>query len=631
MARFAFGRFVLDSDARRLSAGDTPIVLTRKVFDTLLVLVQARGQVVDRETFLKTLWPDTVVEERNLTVNISTLRRAFSAHGDEELIETFAKTGYRLIPPVVVLEARDPLPPQPPIVGAPHAVAQPVTGWPAAGRTTWWRRGLVAAIVILGVTVPAAFGVLRLTEGTPGSGAIDDPRRPEAVAVAVLPFVVTGGEDAGTFGVGVADAVIARIEAVPRVAIKRLREVAPYSNSDPIEIGKAVNADHVVEGVIQRGADRARLRVRIIDVRTGQTRWTEEFEQRDSSVYTMQDLLAANVSGALMRRINVEKAWTRYGAPPANEDAYRAYLDARMYSNRIAAGGDIRDSIKAYERSLAIEPSFAPAWSGLGRARRAYSFSAGADHDAEWKLAYEATERALALDPNWPEGHQMLGMLKYSEWQWAEAEQHMRRAVELDPQNDDAVTWLANLLRGQVRWDECIAIYQQARAINPIGTTQTQQLGEVLWHAGRHMEALGMLAEASRLNPGNSTAHRLRAEVYDTIGDHGEAIAARRIATQLNGDREYADTVLSAAPRGYRALREAELEFSRRRKDLWGVAVGLTYLGRHDEALDTLDQCITEKCGMSILIVTEPRLKALHAIPRFRDLARRVNLAHLVE
>jgi tetratricopeptide (TPR) repeat protein len=224
----------------------------------------------------------------------------------------------------------------------------------------------------------------------------------------------------------------------------------------------------------------------------------------------------------------------------------------------------------------------------------------------------------------------MLGMLKYSEWQWEEAEQHMRKAVALDPENDDSVTWLANLLRGQARWQECIEIYQQARTINPINWVQTQQLGEVLWHAGRHLEALGMLAEASRLNPGNATSHRLRAEVYDTMGDEREALAARKVAAQLNRDREYIETVLSEVPRGYRAVREAELQFSQRRHDLWGVAIGLTYLGRHEDALSALDQCITEKCGMSILIATEPRLKALHQFSRFRELAARVNLGHLV-
>jgi hypothetical protein len=144
------------------------------------------------------------------------------------------------------------------------------------------------------------------------------------------------------------------------------------------------------------------------------------------------------------------------------------------------------------------------------------------------------------------------------------------------------------------------------------------------------MEALGMLAEASRLNPGNSTPHRLRAEVYDTIGREAEAIAARQMATQLSDDRAYLESVLSAAPRGYRAVREAELEYARGRNDWWGTAVGLTYFGRHEAALEALDRCIAERCMMSILIATEPRLRALRGYPKFRELAVRVNLAHLV-
>lgn len=638
MARFAFGAFVLDTQTRRLTRGAEPVVLTRKVLDTLVLLVEARGQVVDRETFLRTLWPDTVVEERNLTVNMSTLRRALSPEGGEDYVETVPKIGYRLIPPVTVIDAGGERPaaavaPVPDGIApgdprratpAPRPVDPPVAPGAPIRR---WRWAVAAAALVL--IVPATLLVLRQpSEATAAAGPAATPAA--AVAVAVLPFVVTGDADNAAFGLGLADAVVAHLEAVPRIAVKRMREVAPYASANPIAIGGAVGADHVVEGVVQRRPEGARLRMRIIDVKAGETRWTEEFEQRDSNLFELQDVLAASITGSVLRRLTVERVWTRYRFPPSSADAYNAFLDARMFANRTAAGGDMRDAVAAYQRAIAIEPSFAPAWSGLARAYRYQSFRTGFDHDTMWALAYEATHRALSVDPDWVEGHQMLGMLKYSEWQWEEAERHLRKAVELDPENDDAMTWLANLLRGQARWDECVAIYQQARALNPMGATQTQQLGEVLWHGGRYVEALGMLAEAARLNPGNSTTPRLRAEVFDTIGNEAEALAARRAAAQLNRDREYLDTVLSQESRGYRAVREAEMALFGKRGNLWEVAVGLTYLGRHDEALDVLDRCITEKCGMSILIVTEPRLRALHASPRFPALAERVNLAHLL-
>jgi serine/threonine-protein kinase len=622
MASFRFGRFVLDADTRRLTVGGTPVVLTRKVFDTLTLLVEARGQVVERDTFLKALWPDTVVEERNLTVNISTLRRVLGGYDSQEIVETLAKSGYRLVPRVTLLQDGSDVP------TAAAVPAPPVTAPPAAGvSATWSYRALAATLVFLVVVVPGASSVLPIADDATEAARVADPAAEQRIALAVLPFVVSGGDAPEAFGVGLADAVIARLEAVPRITVKRLRDVAPYASSDSAAIGKAVGADSVIEGVVQRLAGSTRLRVHVIDVRSGHTRWTEEFVQPHSAAYEIRDLLAAGVSGTAMRHLIVERAWRRH-PPPSNQEAMGAYLDARMHSNRVVAGGDIRDAIQAYERAVALDPAFAPAWSGLARMRRAWSFSTGADRDAEWRLAYEATHRAVELDPLWPEGHQMLGMLKYSEWEWEEAERHLRKAVELDPENDEAITWLANLLRGLARWDESIATYQRAR--NPISTTQVQQLGEVLWHAGRYMEALGMLAEATRLNPGNSAPHLLRAEVYDTIGKEAEAIAARQMATQLSGDRAYRESVLSAAPRGYRAVRQAELEYARGRNDWWGTAIGLTYFGRHEAALEALDRCITEKCMMSILIATEPRLEALRGYPKFRELAVRVNLAHLV-
>src|SRR5450759_5768671 len=108
MALYTFGPFQLDEEARVLSRDSTPVPLTGKVFDTLTVLVKSRGLVMEKEQLLSALWPDTVVEEANLTQNISTLRKALGDSAKEyRFIATIAGRGYSFVAPVVELPGAD--------------------------------------------------------------------------------------------------------------------------------------------------------------------------------------------------------------------------------------------------------------------------------------------------------------------------------------------------------------------------------------------------------------------------------------------------------------------------------------------------------------------------------------------
>jgi sigma-B regulation protein RsbU (phosphoserine phosphatase) len=98
---YEFGPFRLDAGERQLLQGSEPISLTKKVFDLLLLLVQNNGHLIGKEEIMRELWPDSIVEDNNLTVSISTLRRALGEeHGQHEYIKTVPKGGYRFVMPV---------------------------------------------------------------------------------------------------------------------------------------------------------------------------------------------------------------------------------------------------------------------------------------------------------------------------------------------------------------------------------------------------------------------------------------------------------------------------------------------------------------------------------------------------
>src|SRR2546427_7135412 len=101
---YRFGPFLIDLEQRLLFRGDAAVSLTQKAFDTLAILVARQGKIVDKSELIKLVWPETFVEENNLTQNISTLRKAL---GEGEYIETIPRRGYRdVLGEIVLLDER---------------------------------------------------------------------------------------------------------------------------------------------------------------------------------------------------------------------------------------------------------------------------------------------------------------------------------------------------------------------------------------------------------------------------------------------------------------------------------------------------------------------------------------------
>jgi sigma-B regulation protein RsbU (phosphoserine phosphatase) len=98
---YEFGPFRLEAAERRLLRGGRLVPLTSKIFDLLLLLVQNSGHLIEKEEIMQEVWPNSIVEDNNLTVSMSTLRRALGeGHGQHDYVQTVPKRGYRFVAPV---------------------------------------------------------------------------------------------------------------------------------------------------------------------------------------------------------------------------------------------------------------------------------------------------------------------------------------------------------------------------------------------------------------------------------------------------------------------------------------------------------------------------------------------------
>jgi DNA-binding winged helix-turn-helix (wHTH) protein/TolB-like protein len=277
---YEFGGFRADPLTRRLLSGDGPLPVTPKAFETLLVLLSNRGEVVTKGELMDAVWAGTAVEENNLTQQIATLRRAFGDRGrDHRFIVTVPGKGYSFVAPVGEIEISD----DQTLVLA-EASRSTVTIdvsaslWPglraffANGRV--FGSSLAAAYVAL-VCVLAVWPIM--------FGAA------EPQTIAVLDFRSSAYEDA-ELSAGIRDTLRARLGSLEDVAVRPSRIGIP--SDDVLIAGRALEADVVLTGSVQRQDGRVRVAVELVDVRRARVVWGQTFDRTRGELFELQDAIA---------------------------------------------------------------------------------------------------------------------------------------------------------------------------------------------------------------------------------------------------------------------------------------------------------------------------------------------------
>lgn len=273
---YEFGKFVLDPQERVLLAEGKSVHLTDKVFDTLLMLVEANGRLLTKEEMMTTLWEESFVEEGNLT-NISRLRKILNTDGTQ-LIETLPKHGYRFKADVTQLDgSTDLLVERRMSVKIKHET-DTETAVIAPPRRTNRVAAFAIGLVMIGCVVGAGFYFVRTTE----------PAVSQINTIAVLPLKSLSAEENNkALGLGLTDALISRLGAIRTITVRPTSAVAKFagSDADALEIGRRLNVDAVFEGTIQQSENRLRVNARLIRVSTGEQIWTEKFDAPASEIF----------------------------------------------------------------------------------------------------------------------------------------------------------------------------------------------------------------------------------------------------------------------------------------------------------------------------------------------------------
>jgi len=285
---YEFSNFRVDPLTRQLSSGGLAMPLTAKAFETLLVLLSNRGELVSKGDLLDAVWQDTAVEENNLTQQIATLRRAFGERaGEHRFIVTVPGRGYSFVAPVnevevtgseiVAIETSD------------STITLDVFGefLPALRNRVDRGVGFGSAIAIVYITLVCFVGLWPIFFGAPATHSRQ--------TYAVLTFT-SSAEDAA-LGAGIRDTLRARLGSVEDVEVRPNRIGIP--SDDILLAGKEMKADVVLTGSVQRVEDRLRVVVEMVDVKRERLVWANTFDQNRSEYFELQDAIAREALRAI--------------------------------------------------------------------------------------------------------------------------------------------------------------------------------------------------------------------------------------------------------------------------------------------------------------------------------------------
>lgn len=637
---YEFGPFRLDPMKRRLQRHGEDVPLTPKAFDTLLALVERRGQVIEKEELMKVLWPDSFVEEANLAVNISTLRKILGEHPREhQYIVTVPGRGYlfvadvRVLPYEAVGSALDPTSSQSifPNNERPDR-SQESSQAPAVlhlHRTSARPRmiGLAVACVVVVITASALVLYRRDDAGSDLSAPIR--------SIAVLPLKNLSDEPSNEyFSDGMTESLISALSQVSDLKVISHGSVTRYKNKeiDPGEAGKQLGVAAVLEGSVRKSEDSVRVAVRLVSVADGRVLWARDTHERAfGDIFALQDEIARNVVAGL--RINLSGAGAqqltrRY---TDNVEAYQLYLKGRYFWNK-RTEESLKKSVVYFEQAISADPGNALAYVGLADSYLVLkSLSLVTSQEAHVKVE-AALRKGLEIDDTIGEAHTSLAWVKFHDWKWSEAEQEFRRAIELQPNNATTHQWYAEYLSAMGRSDESIAEIRRAQQLEPFSLIINAIAAQSYFFARQYEQTIEQCRKTLELDPNFYLAHDYLGWAYRQKGMYDEAIAEFKKAKQIEDTplQSYEIAIAHAASgnkeEARKVLHQLIEDSKRKHAPQQSYRLGRTYsaLQEADAAFKWLETAFNEREENLVWMKVDPHLDYLRSDPRFADLLRRV-------
>lgn len=592
IAAYEFGPFRLELTERQLLRDGQALLLTAKLFDILLLLVRESGKVVTKESLMNEIWPDSFVEENNLTVSISTLRKTLGeSHRSHKYIETVTKRGYRFIARVreITEEERDE-----------QASLNGHRSRSEAARSETDK--ILSALAVM-----------------PLSNISDDPH---------LEYLSDG----------ITESIISSLSRLPQLRVMARSTVFRYKGRelDAREIGRSLNVGSVLIGRLRQLNEYLVLGVELVDVTDGSQIWGEQYSRRLSDIFRVQQEIAREISEKLRIKLTGEDRDRLSRSPTENPEAYQLYLKGRYFWNKRTVR-NINRGVEYVREALNLDANYALAWVGLADCYMSLIVWNALPTKDGIIEARKAVLRALELDETLSEAHAALGYIEMLDLNWPEVERELLLAIEHNPNSALAHSRYSNYLAVMGRIDEATAEIEQALKTDPLSPLLRSNAARLFFYARQYERSIEQCREALEIDPSFGTAYGILGLVYERLGRYDEAIAQTEKAISMMEDDSEGLAILGYIYAVSGQLNEAKGVLDRltelsSRQYVPPFFMSWIYIGldERDEAFEWLEKSYEERAYVLTHLTVLPIFDSLRADPRFIDLLLRIGLASQV-
>ncbi len=454
-------------------------------------------------------------------------------------------------------------------------------------------------------------------------------------SVAVLPFANLGADpeneyfsDGITFDIINHLAKISGLKVISRTSIMRFK-----ATEKPLQqVGEELGVTSIVEGEIQRAGDRVRISAQLVDARTDEHLWADQYDRELLDVFAIQSEVAQRVASALKTKLTHSVKERIERRPTGNFDAYALYLKGRYFWDKRGEG--LTKGLECFQEALEIDPEYALAHAGVADCYTLLGFYGYLPPTEAWPRARISALRALEIDDGLAEAHTSIGWVKLSfDWDPLAAEKDFLRAIELNPGYAPAHYWYAASLLPGKRFEEAAAQVERAEEVDPLSVFVFAQSGWVHIGARQFQRSREKLNKAMELDPNHPFSYWLIGMGYGIDGRFEESIRHLKEACRLSGDYEWFLANLgwaygaSGQKEAARAILERLIE-KRPKQFIRSLYLSMVCIGleEKEEALDWLESAYDERDLWMVYLGVDGVFDSLRAESRFDELLEKVGM-----
>jgi TolB-like protein/class 3 adenylate cyclase/Flp pilus assembly protein TadD len=456
--------------------------------------------------------------------------------------------------------------------------------------------------------------------------------------IAVLPLVnISENEEDEYFADGMTEELISKLAKIRGLKVIARTSVEKYKDTqlNIEEIGAELNVGTILEGSVRKTYEKARIMVQLIDVKTQEHLWTEEYNRDLKDIFAIQSGIALKIANELkIQLVAIEKQQIeKMGSN--NTEAYRSYLLGKFYLKKRTESAILR-SLEYFEDAINLDPAYALAYVGIADC---YTLIGGAGYgslqrDQVIRKAKDAINRAFELDGTLAEAYSSQAYINFRlEWNWLEAERNFKKTIELNPGYGAAYERYALFLALFGRYDEAIPMMQHAYELDPLSASVGTGIGRIYHFSRQFDKAIEQYKGILEMDPDYVEAVFGLGQSYIQKKMYKEGIFELKRAVELSNNRPIfiASLGCAYAMNGTRDKAETiardlvHLQNERSVSPFYSAIVN-AYLGNTNDAIKSLYKAYEKRSGLLVYMKASPMLDPLRNEPEFIKLLQQMGM-----